>query len=58
NTVSKVGLSHQELQSLTNYSLSTIKAKGSEGKTITTKDGTTYRYDKDAEVVKWLISNQ
>ncbi|NET73185.1 MAG: ABC transporter ATP-binding protein/permease [Sphaerospermopsis sp. SIO1G2] len=45
NTVSKVGLSHQELQSLTNYSLSTIKAKGSEGKTITTKDGTTFSFN-------------
>ncbi|MEH1922375.1 ABC transporter ATP-binding protein/permease [Nostoc sp.] len=47
-------LSHQEMNTLTNYSLSTIKNKASEGKSITTKDGLIYHYDKDPEVLKWV----
>ncbi|MEH1800667.1 MAG: ATP-binding cassette domain-containing protein [Nostoc sp.] len=45
-------LSHQEMNTLTNYSLSTIRNKASEGKSITTKDGLTYHYDKDSKVLK------
>ncbi|MEH2271386.1 MAG: ATP-binding cassette domain-containing protein [Nostoc sp.] len=47
-------LSHQEMNTLTNYSLSTIRNKASEGKSITTKDGLTYHYDKDSKVLKWV----
>ncbi|WP_375495919.1 ABC transporter ATP-binding protein/permease [uncultured Nostoc sp.] len=47
-------LSHQEMNTLTNYSLSTIRNKAREGKSITTKNGLTYHYDKDPEVLKWV----
>ncbi len=47
-------LSHQEINTLTTYSLSTIRNKASEGKPITTKDGLTYHYDKDPKVLKWV----
>ncbi|WP_066424313.1 ABC transporter ATP-binding protein/permease [Anabaena sp. 4-3] len=49
-----VGLSHKEIQSLTDYSLSTVRSRASLGKPITTKDGMTYRYNKDPKVLKWL----
>jgi vitamin B12/bleomycin/antimicrobial peptide transport system ATP-binding/permease protein len=48
------GLSHQEINILTDYSLTTIRSKGSQGKSITTKDGVTYRYNKDPKVLKWV----
>ncbi|MBP5974295.1 ABC transporter ATP-binding protein/permease [Brasilonema sp. CT11] len=48
------GLSHKEMQILTGVSINTIRSKGSLGKTITTKDGVTYRYDKDPNVLKWV----
>jgi vitamin B12/bleomycin/antimicrobial peptide transport system ATP-binding/permease protein len=47
-------LSHKEMNTLTNYSLGTIRSKASEGKIITTKDGLTYHYDKDSKVLKWV----
>jgi putative ATP-binding cassette transporter len=49
-----VGLSHGEMQKLTDYSLGTVRTKASKGKTITTKDGSTYRYNKDLNVLKWV----
>ncbi len=48
------GLSHQEMQILTGASISTIRNKARLGKSITTKDGFTYRYDKNPSVLKWL----
>ncbi|WGV25107.1 ABC transporter ATP-binding protein/permease [Halotia branconii] len=48
------GLSHQEMQKLTNYSLGTVRSKGSKGQTITTKEGSTYRYNKDSKVLRWM----
>ncbi len=48
------GLSHKEMQILTNYSLSTVRRKASLGQSITTKDGFTYRYNKDPHVLKWV----
>lgn len=50
-----IGLSHKELQTLTDYSLTTIKTKASQQKSVTTKDGVTYRYNKNPEVLKWVI---
>ncbi|MFM5982080.1 MAG: ABC transporter ATP-binding protein/permease, partial [Sphaerospermopsis kisseleviana] len=49
-----VGLSHREMQELTDYSLGTVRSKASKGQTITTKDGSTYRYNKDSKVLKWV----
>jgi vitamin B12/bleomycin/antimicrobial peptide transport system ATP-binding/permease protein len=48
------GFSHKEMQALTDYSLSTVRSKASQDKSITTKDGSTYRYNKDSKVLKWL----
>lgn len=48
------GLSHQEMQQLTNYSLATIRSRASLGKPINGKDGFTYRYDKNSKVLKWV----
>ncbi|QDL09653.1 ABC transporter ATP-binding protein/permease [Brasilonema octagenarum UFV-E1] len=48
------GLSHKEIQILTNYSLSTVRSKASKGQSITTKDGLTYYYNKDPKVLKWV----
>ncbi len=48
------GLSHQEMTELTHYSINTIRSKASRGQPITTKDGFTYRYDKDAKMLKWV----
>lgn len=50
-----IGLSHKELQTLTDYSLTTIRTKASQQKSVTTKDGVTYRYNKNPEVLKWVI---
>jgi vitamin B12/bleomycin/antimicrobial peptide transport system ATP-binding/permease protein len=47
-------LSHQEMNALTYYALNTIRTKASKGKSITTKDGFTYRYNKDPKVLKWV----
>ncbi len=47
-------LSHQEIQALTNYAMNTIRTKARQGKSITTKDGLTYNYDKDPKVLKWV----
>ena len=47
-------LSHQEMKQLTDLSLSSIRNKASRGKLITAKDGFTYRYDKNPQVLKWL----
>jgi ABC-type uncharacterized transport system fused permease/ATPase subunit len=47
-------LSHQEIQALTNYAINTIRTKARQGKSITTKDGLTYNYDKDPKVLKWV----
>ncbi|KYC42737.1 ABC transporter [Scytonema hofmannii PCC 7110] len=48
------GLSHKEMQKLTGTSINTIRSKASLGKTITTKDGFTYRYNKDPKVLQWV----
>ncbi|AVH66612.1 MULTISPECIES: ABC transporter ATP-binding protein/permease [unclassified Nostoc] len=48
------GLSHKEMQTLTDSPINTIRSKASLGKSITTKDGFTYRYDKDPNVLKWI----
>jgi putative ATP-binding cassette transporter len=48
------GLSHQEMQKLTNYSLGTVRTKASKGQSITTQDGSTYSYNKDPNVLKWV----
>jgi len=50
-----IGLSHKELQTLTNYSLTTIRTKARQQKCVTTKAGVTYRYNKNPEVLKWVI---
>ncbi len=47
-------LSHKEMNALTYYSVSTIRSKASKGESITTRDGLTYRYDKDPKVLKWV----
>ncbi|MDZ8258887.1 ABC transporter ATP-binding protein/permease [Nostoc sp. ChiQUE01b] len=47
-------LTHQEIKALTNYSLTTIRSKASQGKPITTKDDATYCYDKNPKVLKWV----
>ncbi|WP_392534063.1 ABC transporter ATP-binding protein/permease [Nostoc sp. C117] len=49
-----VGLSHQQMQMLTDSSINTIRSKASLGKSIAAKDGLTYRYDKDPKVLKWV----
>ena len=49
-----IGLSHKELQRLTDYSLSTLRTKASQQKSVITKDGVTYRYNKKPEVLKWV----
>jgi len=48
------GFSHQEMKLLTDLSLSSIRSKASRGKVITAKDGFTYRYDKNPQILKWL----
>ena len=48
------GVSHNEMKTLTDYSLSTIFSKASLGESITTKDGVTYHYDKDPKMLKWV----
>ncbi|AVH62580.1 ABC transporter ATP-binding protein/permease [Nostoc sp. 'Peltigera membranacea cyanobiont' N6] len=48
------GLSHKEINGLTNYSLSTIRSKASKGESIATTDGFIYRYDKDPKGSKWV----
>jgi vitamin B12/bleomycin/antimicrobial peptide transport system ATP-binding/permease protein len=50
-----IGLSHKELQTLTDYSLTTIRTKASQQKCVTTKAGVTYRYNKNPQVLKWVI---
>ncbi|BAY45248.1 ABC transporter-related protein [Scytonema sp. HK-05] len=49
-----LGLSHKEVKTLTDYSLTTIRTRASQGKPITTKDNVTYRYNKDPKVSKWI----
>lgn len=49
-----VGLSHTEMKTLTDYSLSSIRSRGSRGKTIMARDGFTYVYNKDPQVLKWV----
>ncbi|MFN6567283.1 ABC transporter ATP-binding protein/permease [Dendronalium sp. ChiSLP03b] len=53
-TATIVGLSHKELKTLTDYSLSTIRTRASQEKPITTRDNVTYRYNKDPKVLKWI----
>ncbi|MHC5597802.1 MAG: ABC transporter ATP-binding protein/permease [Nostoc sp.] len=48
------GLSHKQMQTLTDSTINTIRSKASLGKSITAKDGFTYRYDKDPQVLKWV----
>ncbi|MCW5315488.1 ATP-binding cassette domain-containing protein [Nostoc sp. KVJ3] len=47
-------LTHKEMNELTYYSITTIRSKASKGESITTRDGITYRYDKDPNVLKWM----
>jgi putative ATP-binding cassette transporter len=42
------------MQTLTDYSLSSIRSKASLGNSITAKDGFTYRYNKNPKVLKWV----
>ncbi|MEH2123055.1 ABC transporter ATP-binding protein/permease [Nostoc sp.] len=49
-----IGISHKELQTLTHHSINTIRSKASQEKSVTTKDGVTYRYNKNPEVLKWV----
>ncbi|WDD36887.1 ATP-binding cassette domain-containing protein (plasmid) [Nostoc sp. UHCC 0926] len=53
-TIRSEGLSHKVISELTNYSISTIRSKASKGDSITTRDGLTYRYNKNPSVLKWL----
>ncbi|MDB9374086.1 ABC transporter ATP-binding protein/permease [Nodularia sphaerocarpa] len=53
-TATIAGLSHQEMNTLTDYSLTTIRNRASLGKSITAKDGLSYRYNKDPKVLKWV----
>ncbi|OYD86851.1 ABC transporter [Nostoc sp. 'Peltigera membranacea cyanobiont' 213] len=53
-TITSEKLSHKEISELTNYSISTIRSKASKGDFIITRDGLTYRYDKNPNVLKWL----
>jgi vitamin B12/bleomycin/antimicrobial peptide transport system ATP-binding/permease protein len=46
--------SHKEIQTLIDSHINTIRTKARQGKSITTKDGTIYRYDKDPKVLKWV----
>ncbi|MEH2026152.1 ABC transporter ATP-binding protein/permease [Nostoc sp.] len=48
------GLSHKQMNELTDYSVTTIRSKASKGETITNRDGITYRYDKNTKVLKWV----
>ena len=48
------GLSHQEMQILGNYSIGTVRSKASKGQSITTKEGLTYRYNKNPKILKWV----
>ncbi|MCC5659227.1 ATP-binding cassette domain-containing protein [Nostoc sp. XA010] len=47
-------LSHQEMLMLVNYSIGTIRSKASKGQSITTKEGLTYRYNKNPKILKWV----
>lgn len=51
-------LSHDEMKALCKYALSTVRNKASRGKPITTRDGLTYRYNKDPRVRKWEVSSE
>ncbi len=53
-TITSEGLSHKEISELTHYSISSVRSKASKGASITTRDGLTYRYDKNPSVLKWL----
>ncbi len=53
-TTKNEGLSHKEMQTLTDYSLTTIRSRASQGKSIDGKDGFTYRYNKNSKVLKWV----
>jgi putative ATP-binding cassette transporter/heme-transporting ATPase len=53
-SVTIIGLSHKELQTLTDYSITTSRSKASQEKSVTTKDGVTYRYNKNPEILKWV----
>jgi vitamin B12/bleomycin/antimicrobial peptide transport system ATP-binding/permease protein len=53
-TITSEKLTHKEISELTNYSISTIRSKASKGDSITTRDGLTYRYNKNPSVLKWL----
>ncbi|MEH2114176.1 ABC transporter ATP-binding protein/permease [Nostoc sp.] len=53
-TVTTEGFSHKEMQILTDYSPASIRSRGSLGKSITGKDGFTYRYNKNPNVLKWV----
>ncbi len=48
------GLSHKEMNALTYYFVTTIRSKASKGESIITRDGFTYRYDKDPKVLIWV----
>ncbi|MBN3890749.1 MAG: ABC transporter ATP-binding protein/permease [Nostoc sp. JL31] len=53
-TITSEKLTHKEISELTNYSISTIRSKASKGDSVITRDGLTYRYDKNSSVLKWL----
>ena len=47
--------SHQQMKTLCNYALGTIRNKGRKGKSIKAKDGFTYQYNR--QLRKWLREN-
>ncbi|MFB2892398.1 ATP-binding cassette domain-containing protein [Aerosakkonemataceae cyanobacterium BLCC-F50] len=53
-TGATVGLSHKEMQQLTDYQITSIRSMASQGKTVTTKEGVVYYYNKDPKVLKWV----
>jgi vitamin B12/bleomycin/antimicrobial peptide transport system ATP-binding/permease protein len=48
------GLSHKQMQALTDYSLGSVRSRASLGKIITANDGFNYRYNKDPKALKWI----
>lgn len=53
-SVTITGLSHKEMEMLSNYTINTIRSKASRGKLVTGNDGFKYRYDKNPNILKWV----
>lgn len=48
------GLSHKQMKQLTDLSISSIRSKASRGILVIAKDGFTYSYDKNPQILKWI----